>query len=161
MPKQYTEYDRQKAVAHYLVTGNIAATAKAINIPRETVQGWKKQEWFIQKLDAERIEQQQALDASFTENINLAQGEIKDRIIKGDFILNKNNELIRKPMGGKDLSIVSAVQFDKRQISRNLPTSINTNMDNEALNKLQRQFQALSRQSPVIEGEVLVVDEGD
>jgi len=156
---KYTHDIKHAFIANYLVKGNCKAVAISMGLPVKTCDSWLRTEWgeaLIAKLQDEKDAE---LDAIHTNIIHAAQEQVIDRIENGDFKLDKNNEIIRLGMDGKALATVAAITFDKRQISRNLPTSINSSMDNAALNKLQQQFQQLSKQSKVIEGEVIENDD--
>jgi len=142
-------------ICNYVVTGNSEKVCRDMSIPKTTGHEWLKSEWGESLLEQIRTEQCAELDAMHTKIIIDANLQVMDRIENGDYLLDKANELIRKPMDGKSLATVAAITFDKRQISRNMPTSISTSVDNAALTKLQEQFQALSKQSKVIEGEVI------
>jgi len=142
-------------ICNYVVTGNAEKVCRDMSIPKTTGHEWLKSEWGESLLEQIRTEQCAELDAMHTKIIIDANLQVMDRIENGDYLLDKANELIRKPMDGKSLATVAAITFDKRQISRNMPTSISTSVDNAALTKLQEQFQALSKQSKVIEGEVI------
>ena len=149
----YTKEQKNEFIANYLVLGNVSMTAEMMNIPDSTGRGWVNSDWGVSLLDELRDIKSDELDATYSNIIHATQSQVIDRITDGDYILDKQNDLIRKPINGKDLAMIGAITFDKRQISRNLPTSINTSMDNAALTKLQQQFQALSKQSKVVEGD--------
>lgn len=159
MPKKYTEEDKQRAIANYLVFCNMVQVSKITGIPRSTLMTWTKSEWWVNKITIARIEQNQKLDAKFTNIIEKATYAIEDRIENGDFRLNKKEELLRVPMTGRDLSIVTGVTFDKRNLQRGQPTSITENIDTETrLEKLANQIRAVSQKT--IEGQCVLVSEG-
>ena len=150
---KYTDDVRHQAISHYITLGNLQKVAELTNIPRRTLTDWKNSEWWETELTRVRAEKSEELDAVYTQAIHAAQKQILDRIESGDYILDKNNQLIRKPMIGKDLAMVGAIQFDKRQIMRNLPTSISAGADNKALEDLKARFEALTnKETKVIDG---------
>ncbi len=154
MSKIYTKQDKQKVVAHYVVTGNVSAVAKATNIPRTTINSWLQTEWWNNLVTAAHIEHDKKLDVIMTQNIEQAGLQLQDRVRNGDFRLNKKDELVRVPMGGKDLSIVGGVTFDKRSLLRGRPTSIQRTDDNQRLEKLMIHFESIVNHK-VIEGEMV------
>lgn len=156
MSKIYTEEQKRKAIAYYVVTGNMSQVAKETKIPRTTLIGWSQSEWWYDIESAARTEHDKQLDAMMTKTIELAAEQLQDRIKNGDYRLNKKDELIRVPMSGRDLSVSGAVTYDKRSLLRGQPTSIKGEAGVEALQKLKEKFVALARQgSNDIEGEVV------
>jgi len=138
-----------------MTASDYSKVAKQLNLPERTCTDWVNSEWGEALLATLRAEHAPELDATYRKIITKANNELLDRLDNGDEVLDKNNEVVRLKIGGKSLATIGAICFDKRQILNNMPTSINTSMDNAALTKLQQQFQALSKQSKVVEGETL------
>lgn len=154
MSKNYTSEDKQRVVAQYVVTGRISAAAKATNIPRTTINSWSQTQWWYDLVSAAHAKHDKKLDAIMTTTIEMAGIELQDRVKSGDFRLNKKDELLRVPMGGKDLAIVGGVVFDKRSLLRGQPTSIQRTDDNQRLEKLMIHFENIVNHK-VIEGEIV------
>ena len=152
---KYTKEQKRAFIANYVVLGNIKKAAELSNMPARTCTDWIKSDWGQSLIAEVHSEKSAELDANLSHLIERATNHVLDSLEHGDEKLDKNNEIIRLRMDGKAAATVMGIAFDKRQISRNLPTSINTSMDNAALTKLQQQFQQLSKQSKVIEGETL------
>ena len=75
----------------------------------------------LQTLHAEKGRE---LDSKLSQIIDRALDEVADRLMNGDCKIGHEGKLVRVPIPAKDAAIVAAVMFDKRQIIRNLPTSI-------------------------------------
>jgi len=71
-----------------------------------------------------RHEKGEEFDANLTKLIDSAFDQAQDRVENGDYRVNKDGQLIRVPMGGKELVISGATVYDKRQLHRNHPTNI-------------------------------------
>jgi hypothetical protein len=112
-----------------------------------------------------RNEKQDELDASYTRVIHKAQEALIDRLEHGDEVITRTGERMRKAVTAKDLATIGGIQFDKRQIARNLPTSISNATDNKALADLKAQFEALAaREAKVInsvEYDKTMIEESD
>ena len=150
---QYTDEQRREAIAVYAVKGNALRTGEYLNIPERTVNQWIKTEWGIELLATIRDEKQQEFDAQITTIIHEALEQQLDRVQNGDYILDKHNELKRKPMSGKDLATTMGIDFDKRQLGRGKATSISTN--SSALDNIAKRLEELAKaeKGTLIEGE--------
>lgn len=147
--RSYTTEDKQQAIGHFLVIGNVKATAEKLSIPRSTLRGWMQTEWWQKTLEAARQAQQAELDAMHTRIIQATGEAILDRLENGDAILNANGELVRKPMSGRDMATIHGIMFDKRQISRNMPTSIRGGSVDEKLKELLMKFEHIANEKVV------------
>ncbi len=121
---QYTDEQRRAVIADLVVIGNMTKTAKLHNMPKQTVYEWAKSDWGVEMLGQIRTEKGEELDANLTKLMDSAFEQAQDRVENGDFRVNKDGQLIRVPMAGRDLVISGATVYDKRQLHRNLPTNI-------------------------------------
>ncbi len=150
IPKQpgshYSDEQRRAVIADYFVTGNITKTADMNNIPRRTVGTWLKSDWGLELLAEVRHEKGEEFDANLTKLIDSAFAEAQDRVENGDFRVNKEGQLIRVPMGGKELVISGATVYDKRQLHRNQPTNISDSRSSrEQLQKVLDKCAAINK----------------
>lgn len=146
---QYDNETRQRAVVEYLVLGNIQRVSDSLNIPRQTLSGWTKSEWWQSMLSEIRQEKQEEIDNGIQKALETALEGVQDRIENGDSVIGKEGDLIRKPMSGRDMTTSFGILFDKQRIIRNLPTSISGSADSDKLAKLQAQFEALANEKTV------------
>jgi hypothetical protein len=146
----YPEEMRIKAVTIYAATGNFATTADLCKVPEHTVRYWRKQEWFQVLLMEIREENNEAIDAKFTDIVESAIEQISDRVKNGDFRISKKGEVVRVPVGVRDLSLVAAINIDKRQLLRGLPTSRTEKIEGPNVDKLAvlaEAFEALANKT--------------
>ncbi len=125
--RSYSDEDRRQAVTLYLVHGSMEKVSEQTSIPVRTLRDWRNQsEWWNGYADSVRAQVTDRIRAQVDEMIELAHGEVVDRLQYGDFkVVNK--EVQRVPISGKDEAWIYAFFFDKRQVLSNLPTSINGN----------------------------------
>ncbi|HQT26542.1 MAG TPA: hypothetical protein PLK99_08090 [Burkholderiales bacterium] len=124
----YSDEQRREAVAHFIVTGNMRRVSELTGIPHSTLLGWKNSDWWHTLIVKVRAEKESELDARFTEIIHRGIEQVLDRIENGDYVM-VNGQLKRKPVSAKDLGLITAITFDKRQIIRNCPTEKPGNSD--------------------------------
>ena len=86
---RYTDQDRREAVATHLVTGNVQATARLTGIPRQTLCGWRKTEWWELLTSEARQETTEKIIAGYTEIVELALAETMDRLKHGDAVFHQ------------------------------------------------------------------------
>jgi hypothetical protein len=134
----------------FAVTGNVEKTAELAKIPVTTVKYWRGQQWFKDLLDEIRNENDDKLDAKFTEIVEKGLEKILDRIENGDYGYDtKTGDIYRKPVSMKDLAVVAAITVDKRQLLRGKPTSRNeTVTETNRLAQLETAFLALAQKKP-------------
>ena len=141
---KYTDEDRQRVAMEFFVTGNMTRVAENTGIPRTTLIDWNKTEWWDELAVKLRQEKGEEFDASLTKLIDSTFEQAQDRVENGDFRVNKEGELIRVPMGGRDLVIAGATVYDKQRLHRNEPTSISGKY--EGIEALTEKFEEIERQ---------------
>jgi hypothetical protein len=163
----YTDRERIEAATLYAALGSIPRVGELTGISQSALRGWVREDWFKALLDEIRAENDQKIDVRFNEIISDALDQLGDRVKNGDFILTKTGEMIRKPVGARDLSIVTAINIDKRQLLRNKPTTITEKVSDKStdqkLLELKQSFERLVgkkiREPETIDAEV--VQEGE
>lgn len=84
-------------------TGNIRVASELSGIPYATILDWKKRDWWPQVWSEAKAEQQTELQSKLSSITEAALEVMKDRLEKGDWILNnKTGQLVRKPIGLRD-----------------------------------------------------------
>ena len=134
----YPDEKRIEVVSLYACIGNPDTISDLTGVSVGTIRGWRRQEWFVALLEEIRDENNEKLDANFTQIVQKAQDLILDRLENGDFVLTKDGELIRKPVNARDLALTSAITVDKRQIIRNKPTSISEQHVTPVIGRLEQ-----------------------
>ena len=138
----YSDAQKLKAACTFAVTGNSRRVSEIVNVPEGTIRAWKTTEWWNEIQGRIRMEQGDELDVKFTKAIDKAVEELNDRIEHGDYIYNaREDKLIRKPAGVRDMAVVTAQLIDKRQLLRGEPTSRTAKVsENEKLVRLAEEF---------------------
>jgi hypothetical protein len=152
----YSEAKRQEAAVLFAALGTYTRVSELCGVPTSTLRTWRQEGWFQSILNEVRDENNEAVDAKFTEIVHKSLEAIIDRLDNGDFVVHpKTGALVRKPVGVRDLS---AINVDKRQLLRGLPTSRSetsvSKQDFDRLEKLKTTFEALAnktRPQPKIE----------
>ncbi len=153
---KYSDQDRRKAIACYVIHGNIARCSKLLNIPQTTLKYWRKTEWWLASIDEIRHEKQDEVDAGISKVIDMSIDSITDRLRYGDEVLTSKGERLLKKVSARDSATIFGIAFDKQRIMRNLPTTISSRVDNTKLLKLQQQFEAMASKEPkIIDGTVI------
>jgi len=149
---QYTDIQRREAAAHYTVLGNITKTADLCGIPARTINDWKlNADWWVDLVAKIRDEQKDEIDANLSRILRKSTAALEDRIDHGDEYITKDGSAARKAVSARDLSIVTGVVFDKRQIMRNLPTSIKAESTDARLDQLAQKLRDLQGGTVVID----------
>lgn len=110
--------DKQKMdmVQSYLVTGNLALSARMLNIPEITVRKWKQSQWW-KELEGQ-IKEQDAIELS-AQLKNIIQKSltiVADRLENGDYFYDqKSGAIVRKPVNLRDVNKVAVDLVTKRQ----------------------------------------------
>lgn len=166
-PGFYPEEKRIEVATIFAVTGNKTTVETLTGVPKETVARWVREDWFQALLEAIRAENDHIIDAKQTEIINDALDQIGDRVKNGDFKVTRDGDLVRVPMTGKDLSLVEAINLDKRQLLRGKPTSRTETVNNQTVEaKLQtlaenfRQIVSKQPQKELVIEDAVVIEEG-
>jgi len=139
----WAESVKQKAVELFTKTGSASLTARELNIPIDTMNGWKKKDWFKDAVATKRNEQIELLDSKLTESIDEAILQIQDRLKNGDTVYNqRTGKFTQAPAKLRDLNSAFNSLVDKRQLIRKLPTKITEQQSTAAqLQNLAEQFQ--------------------
>ena len=159
--KHWSAKDRVRAVASWLVLGNMSRVEEETGIPVGTLNYWKTLPWWYEQVEKVRQSEDQELDTQFTKIVKKTQEIVLDRLENGDFFYDKEGVLVRKPVGMRDAAIVQGISVDKRQTLRNVPVAEQNKIGmQERLKNLEMQFTKLvSREEKVIEGESRLLEE--
>ncbi len=120
---QYTDDDRRRAIAVYVMSGNGADVSRKTGIPESTISDWQSKEWWATWLGDIRREKTDELDAIQTGLIHAAYDQMMDRLANGDHRLLKDGTPVRVPVNYRDLSVGAAIAYDKRALGRGDPTA--------------------------------------
>lgn len=139
----YTQEQKVAVMTNYFVYGNLEKAAKYADVPYQIVRDWHtRSSWWESEFNKIQMAKQDELNSTFTSLIHECMDNLKDRIRKGDQVLDKNNELRAIPVKAKDLAVIGAVIFDKRQLLRGNATRISS--ATTTLNDLEEKFKQFS-----------------
>src|SRR5690606_19539667 len=126
-------------------------------VPAWTIRKWKQETpWWNQAVMEVKRAKQEQLDAKLTNLIEKTMSELRDRLMHGDEVVTGKGKKIRKKVSARDLSVITGVLYDKRtHIRRDVDPTQDKPEDEDTLNKLQNDFEKLSREinAKVIDGE--------
>ena len=126
---KYGPKEKLRAAMAYLITGNSVEASKVCGIPDKTIRDWTREVWWADFIADARKEKNDELDAAFTDILHKAVGEVKDRIVNGDEVIDvKTGAKERRKVSARDATLVAAVLTDKRAILRGEPTRISKNI---------------------------------
>lgn len=157
--KHWSAKDRIKAVAAFLVVGNMARVSESTGIPLGTLNFWKTQPWWFEQVEKIRAAEDQEIDNTFTKIVKRTQEVILDRLDNGDWVVT-GDKLVRKPVAMRDAAIVNGISMEKRKLLRDAPV-LETKMGmSERLKKLEEQFTKMVTMK-TIDGESVRIPEGE
>lgn len=145
--------DKWQAALAYCVTGSTIKAGKITGIPERTVREWTEKDWWADMVGEAKASKSEELDAMWTGVIHEAVTEATDRVIHGDFYVEKNTgELKRKPMSGREAALIAAIGYDKRALGRGEVTRRTENITTERkLDKIKKGLEKLGEQVDDIE----------
>lgn len=138
----WPERKRIEAVTAWMSTGSLPIAASTIGVPLETIRTWRKMPWWKEIEQQIKDEDNQELDAKFSNIIKKTLNTIEDRLDNGNFQFDpKTGRVIRIPVNLRDTHRVMTDLVDKRKVIRNEPTKLENNEGvNDRLVKLAAQF---------------------
>ncbi len=113
----------QKAVWLYSRTGSLARVARELSIPIYELTKLSRTQWWLGELSAIQREEAAIQNVQMTRILNTTLAQIEDRIERGDVVF-VNGTLRRKAVEASVLAKIAGVIFDKRQLLRGQPTTI-------------------------------------
>jgi transposase-like protein len=140
----WTQADKDRAVAAYAAVGHFERASTLIGIPENTIRYWSKQDWFQEALRRVDRADTHELKTVYTRIAKKAITELEDRLDNGDTVITKDGELVQKPIGGKELAIIAAVATDKRKVTMDEPETVALQSTNEKLATLLQKFIAFA-----------------
>jgi hypothetical protein len=143
--KHWGESQKLEACKTYLMTGNIAMTARMLKVPEVTVRYWAKSPWWKEMVDDLRSQDELVLSARLKRIVEKTFDVVEDRLEHGDYVYDqKTGEMRRKPVALRDAHKVGLELDNKRDLilSRSSPRASEEAIDDK-LNKLAAKFAAI------------------
>lgn len=149
--KHWSGKDKIRAIASYLVLGNMAAVSDETGIPLGTLNYWKSQPWWFEQVAKIRQEEDAEIDSTFTKLVKKTQAAMLERLENGDYYVTKDGGIARKPVSFRDVAIVSAIAVDKRKLLRDVPVAEANKVGmQERLQNLEKEFKKLVKREESI-----------
>lgn len=146
VPTGHSKYPVSKVLevaANFVVLGKADKAGALSGVPARTAQSWTTQPWWPDLIHQIREDKAEELDAMLTGLVHSAVETAQDRVSNGDYKLRPDGTTVRVPVSARDAMLTGAIAYDKRQIGRNLPTSI-TQDATERLRLLMDQMRTVS-----------------
>lgn len=132
--------DKKRAITVYKGLGSLYRTSDVTGIPYTTLTLWSHSDWWREGLLTLKAEDTSVLEEAATNLAKQAAAAASERLTNGDFVLTRDGELVRKPVGGKDAAIIMGISMQKRRELQDEPTREFALGTTERLLKLVEQF---------------------
>jgi hypothetical protein len=145
---KYTAEEKLAAVLAYVMTGTVAGVVRLTGFKQQVISDWKNNSsWWPDAYHNVKKQKQEEVDGTLTSIVHAAAGGIMDRIMHGDEVVDKNGDLVRRKMSGKELAWVMGITYDKRALLRGDPTSRSEKVDQTKLiAELKEDFANMAKQ---------------
>ncbi len=139
---KYSDQQRMEVVVLYAISGNAKKVAKATGIPRTTIVGWKKTDWWEDAVASVRSEKADEHRAKYSELVDKAQ----------QVALKKLPEA-----SAAQANLIACQATDKIRLHDGMPTEITGKA--ESMNSLAAEFRKLSQQWEEKQARVVAVQD--
>ena len=106
---KYSDQQRMEVAVLYAISGNATKVAKDTGIPRTTIVGWKKTDWWDDAVTRVRSERADEHRAKYSELVDKAQQVALEKLPEAS---------------ARDAMIIAATGTDKIRLADNMPTTI-------------------------------------
>lgn len=136
----WTKEDKKRAVTVFKSVGSLAKVRDVTGIPYGSLERWQREEWWKEALLTIRSEDSAELEDAATKIAKQAGEVVQERLQNGDFVFNRNGEIVRKPVTARDAAIIHGISIDKRAKLQEEPQREQQLGTAERLLKLVEQF---------------------
>lgn len=136
----WTEEDKRRAVVVWKACGNLSKTSELTGIPYNTIKQWSHRDWWREGLLSLKAEDSTMLEHATTNLAKQAADVVRERLSNGDFILDRDGVLVRKPVNGRDAAVIMGISMQKRKELMDEPVHKAQLGTHERLLKLVEQF---------------------
>ena len=145
---KYTAEEKLAAVLAYVMTGSVRGVIRLTGFKQQVISDWKNNSsWWPDAYAKVKHDKQEEIDGALTSIVHASSGAIMDRILNGDEVIDKNGDVVRRALSGKDVAWIFGVTFDKRQLLRGDPTSRTEKTDTKSMmDELKNDFAKMARE---------------
>lgn len=104
------------ALSVYAETLSATEAAKATGIPKSTINNWLTEEDIDSTLEQLRLAIRYSCAHAYAMGAILAVNATIERLTNGDEVLNRDGELVRRKMSGRDTAAVASIFTDKHAL---------------------------------------------
>ena len=159
--KSWGDSQKLEAVKCWLITGNLQATAAALNIPHVTLKSWRYSQWWADTVADLRTENNLQLTHRLKKIAAKSLDLVEDRLENGDWVLNnKTGKLMQKPVGIRDLGVITNTTLTHIDKIEGVPQrEADTKKAIDQLHLLAQKFEEFSKKkAPVQVTDVIFVE---
>jgi hypothetical protein len=139
--KKYTKEEKYEVAVYYMLYGSQAQASKMTGIPPRIISYWVNEDEEFKELYDLAVHNGRVKFDAMTSSIIDQTLQLTDRKIKHELQLLKEGE---GKLSAKDAALTAKVLWDMRQISRNLPTSIQEKKTTDHLDELAKKFEQIA-----------------
>ncbi len=132
---KYSDQQRMEVAILYAISGNAKKVAKATGVPRTTIVGWKKQEWWQDAVTSIQSEKADEHRAKYSELVDKAQQVALEKLPEAN---------------AAQANLIACQATDKIRLHDGMPTEITGNMDNRALAEQCKELSRTMRDHGVV-----------
>lgn len=158
----YSEVKRNEALRAFLVSGSSLVVSRITGIHVNTVDSWRKQDWWNEGLQRLREDDNLQIGSRLRKVLDVTIDQMHDRIENGDHMYNpRTGKLERVPAKLRDITHASNSIIDKKLLlEKKVEEQKEQASIEEKLMKLAEAFKSFipeNKKEKVIEGEYLAV----
>jgi hypothetical protein len=134
------------AASCFMLSGTVSGAARLSGLDQRLISAWKKDAlWWDPVLAAIKHEKQDELDSKFTALIHDAADALSDRLKNGEEVVTKDG-IIKKKLGGRDISMMLNTLYNNRAMLRGDPTSITRKeSSDDVMQGLRKEFASIAK----------------
>lgn len=143
----WSDNQKLECVKTYLMTGNLAMTARILKVPEPTLRRWAASTWWVEIVDDLRTQDELQLSTRLQKIVSKTLDVIEDRLEHGDYVYDqKTGAMRRKPVALRDAHKVGLDLDAKRDLilQRQAPRASEEQIDDKLL-KLAKSFAEIVR----------------
>lgn len=116
-PGWWPDSKKIEVVTTYLSTGSVGITESLTNVPRATINTWRRQPWWKEQVEEIQNQEYVELDKKLTKVMEKALDAVADRLENGEYIYDdKTGKIKRVPAKLRDTHRVLSDMIDKKKL---------------------------------------------